>query len=120
MPCWIQKIEQVDLKIKPFQHTSIVEKLYNEIKIQNIIMKITRIEEINGHLRLEIVDPWDPMEFKYKNVIVDSEEEMAKCKSACFIKLLDYGFKFNRRAKCSYMCFDGLGKIICLNILLIH
>jgi hypothetical protein len=112
VPCWIQKIEQVDLKIKPFQHTSIVEKLYNEIKIQNIIVKKTRIDEMNGYLRLEIVDPWDPMEFKYKNVIVEDEEEMGICKSACYIKLLNYGFKFNRPAKCSYICFDGLGKTI--------
>jgi hypothetical protein len=110
VPCWIQKIEQVDLKIKPYLHTSIVEKLYNEIKVSNIIVKITQMDEMNGYLRLEIVDPWDPMEFKYKNVIVEGEEEMAICKSACFIKLLDYGFKFNRRAKCSYICFDGLGK----------
>jgi hypothetical protein len=60
VPCWIQKIEQVDLKIKPFLHTCIVEKLYNEIKTQNLIVKITRMDEIKGYLRLEIVDPWDP------------------------------------------------------------
>jgi hypothetical protein len=52
------------------------------------------------------------MPSKYKNVIVEGEEEMGICKSASYIKLLDYGFKFNRRSKCSYISFDGFGKII--------
>jgi hypothetical protein len=40
----------------------------------------------NQYLRLEIVDPWDPMEFKYKKVIVEREEEIDTCKSVCYIK----------------------------------
>ena len=58
---------------------------------------------------MHITDPWDPLRHVYENLVIENEHEIALCKACIYIKLLDYNFKYNVKAKCSYISLDGTG-----------